>query len=63
MTAEEVGLQLVWVAAIFGLRERSMEVRGGARPAPLHAQCWDWVHDLTDALGHPPFPATWGDSR
>lgn len=44
-----IALQLVWVAAVLGLRKHKGTK---AEKRPL----WDATYDLWDALSHPPFP-------
>ena len=48
----DLALQFLWVAAHHGLRR--WEQRGMLRPQVIG--CWEYVHDITDALGNPPAP-------
>lgn len=49
---DDLVLQLVWVAAHHGLRR--WEQRGMLRPQIN--SCWEYVHEVTVALGNPPAP-------
>lgn len=46
---QNIALQLVWVAAIHGLRAHR-GTKDEKRPL------WSAVFDMWDVLGHPPFP-------
>ncbi len=62
-----VVLQLLWVAAHHGLRQRCSardpQDTASCPRATWDARMWNHVHDITKELGHPPAPSKWAVRR